>query len=107
MQDWQDWQDWQAGLADRQDLQDWQSVGQYLFWRPNLSFWRPGIVLGVHFEFMLLSFGSHFGFMLNKFGSILVAFWTHVGLIFGEVLMRLLWAGVALCSGQMGAGFRF
>jgi hypothetical protein len=30
-----------------------------------------------------------------------------LGLIFGEVLMRLLWAGVALWSGQMGAGFRF
>ena len=30
-----------------------------------------------------------------------------LGMIFGEVVMRLLWAGVALWQGEMGAGFRF
>ena len=30
-----------------------------------------------------------------------------LGLIFGEVLMRLFWAAVALWQWQMGAGFRF
>ena len=69
-------------------------------------------------------FGTGFGWLV--WGSVLVGWlckWLAVryggaqtyrrllpfflGLIFGEVLMRLLWAGVALWAGQMGAGFRF
>jgi hypothetical protein len=29
-----------------------------------------------------------------------------LGLIFGEICMRLLWAGVALWQGEMGGGYR-